>query len=785
MARPALLVDAIHPDDREWFFASVAESAATLRPWRWEGRFRMPGGEVKWVAGASQPRRLEGGDTMWDGLVTDVTPVREARAAAEAATTVAEAASRAKSEFLANMSHELRTPLNGVIGMTDLLLTTPLDARQERYARIAKGSSDTLLALINDILDISKIEAGKLELESRDLDLAATVEDTVTLLAKGAADQGTELVCRVDPRVPAVVLGDAGRLAQVLTNLASNAIKFTAGGEVVVDAELVEVGPGGAVTCRFRVTDTGTGIPADRLGGLFTSFSQGDPSTTRRYGGTGLGLAISKRLAELMGGEIGVSSEVGRGSTFWFTARFDPSPTAGAATVPVGLRGYRVLAVDDNAASVEALVAHLRAWGVRATWATSGERALELLAEAAAAGEPTDAVLVDLAMPGMSGCGLADAVRARGDVGRPRLVLMNGIDVPVDAIDLADRGFCGSLAKPVRQSLLFDALVEALAADPTGRRARRPIAPGVPAGGDAPPAADGRVLLAEDNAVNQIVATEVLAGAGYACDVVANGRDAVAAARSGRYAVVLMDCQMPEMDGLDATAAIRAEEAGAGGGRLPIVALTANAVKGDRDRCLAAGMDDYLSKPLDPGLLVATIRRLVAGRPAAVPDGLPGHAALQEDAAPQAGGGRGGRGRPWRPARALHGQPGPRAARGGDVRGRGPSGGRAGRGRRPRRGRRRPGPRGALAQGRGGEPVRRPRPRRRGRAGGGLRGRRPRRGRPRRRRPGRRLGPLPRRPSRPHGGPRSPAAEVAPPRRLTAGRGAGSDVRGKFSARAE
>ena len=631
-ARPTLLVDAIHPDDREGFSRSVAESAATLGPWRWEGRSRTPDGGFKWIAGTSQPRRLENGDTMWDGLVTDVTPLKEAKS-------VAEAASRAKSEFLANMSHELRTPLNGVIGMTDLLLGTPLDAKQERYARIAKGSSDTLLALINDILDFSKIEAGKLELESRDLDVIATVEDTVTLLAKDAAEKGIELVCRLDPTLPRVVLGDASRLAQVLTNLTHNAIKFTERGEVVVDVDLAEAASDGGVLCRFRVSDTGVGIAADRLGRLFNSFSQGDASTTRKYGGTGLGLAISKQLAEMMGGEIGVSSEVGRGTTFWFTARFAPSPTAEAAAAPLGLSGYRVLAVDDNAANAEALVAHMRAWGVRATWATSAERALELLERAAGAGEPADAVLVDLAMPGTSGCGLADAIRARRDVGRPRLILMNGIEAPIDAIDLADRGFSGSLAKPVRQSLLFDALMESsAAAAPKARRQGRPPSPAASgnAGGASPP--PPLILLAEDNEVNQMVASEVLAGAGYACDVVANGRDAVAAALGGRYGLVLMDCQMPEMDGLEATAAIRAaEQRRPGGGRLPVVALTANAVKGDRDRCIAAGMDEYLSKPLDPKRLVATIGRLLAGTPDAAPPATTAPAAPSAADAPPEG----------------------------------------------------------------------------------------------------------------------------------------------------
>ena len=536
---------------------------------------------------------------------------RRAEQEAEAARRHAERASAAKSEFLAKMSHEIRTPLNGITGMVELLGNTPLDEQQRRFLQIARSSADSLLSIINDILDFSKIEAGKMELESVVFEPRRIVEEVIDSFSSMAVKKGLELGSVVQAHVAGSVIGDPGRFRQILTNLVGNAVKFTPAGRVLVRlGRVFETDPSNGCRLRIEVDDTGIGVPADKVDRLFQSFSQADASTTRTYGGTGLGLAISKRLAQLMGGDIGVRPNPVIGSTFWFTAQFGLAPRASIAAQQSWerLRALRVLAVDDNPAALDVLGAMLSPWVGKLQFAATGTDALRLLQQAAAAREPFDVAVVDTRIADLDGWALAAAVREDPALGAMRLIAVGAIDERMNQQRVASSGFDAALTKPHKQSRLFDAIVPLISQSPDQEQ------PSLPAAGadDERGVVGARVLVAEDNEVNQFVVRKMLALRGYECDVVNNGQQAVDLSARTRYDLALMDCSMPEMDGFEATRRIRERElASPGLPRLPIVALTAEAMNGDREKCRQAGMDDYVAKPIEPRVLFATIGRLI------------------------------------------------------------------------------------------------------------------------------------------------------------------------------
>ena len=551
----------------------------------------------------------EGGVAGWVGTLADVTAEAGAEAAMADARDRATEASRLKSDFLANMSHEIRTPMNGVIGMTDLLLETELDARQRDYAQTVRNSGEALLTIINDILDFSKIEAGKLEVEDIEFTLRTIVEDVMDLLAGPAQTKGLELIAVIDSAIPPVVSGDPGRVRQILTNLIGNAIKFTQAGEVVVRVNQLDAS-GTDIVVRFEVADTGDGIAPDKLDTIFQPFVQADTSTSRKHGGTGLGLAISSQLVALMGGRCGVRSRLAEGSTFWFTVTVHADireAIHGLLPPDVGLAGVTALIVDDNATQRGVLSGYMSDWGMAVTAVDSAEAALAVLRDAVNGGEPFSVALLDRSLAGTDGVELKNAIVQVDPSLAARLVMVSDSRSEREsADDDSDSVVCASLTKPIHRGSLYACLRVVLGLQVSYVEAPEAVSPS-PSATWVPER--GRLLLAEDNLINQKVALAMLADSGYRVDTVLDGAAAVRAVASQRYDAILMDCQMPELNGYEATSAIRAMKGRAG--RIPIIAMTAGARQEDKEHCLAVGMDSYLAKPVSKDALLAMIGRWV------------------------------------------------------------------------------------------------------------------------------------------------------------------------------
>jgi two-component system, sensor histidine kinase and response regulator len=605
--------DVVHVDDGNSLRQAIDRSIREDVPVDLELRAKTRSGEWRWyrIRGALE-RNAAGQPLTVSGSQQDMTERRQYQQALIEATETAASANRAKSEFLANMSHEIRTPMNGIIGMIELMLETSLNPMQLDYAETVRDSAAALLTVINDILDFSKVEAGKLDLEYLDIDVRDTVEDVARLLAIQAHQKGLEVIALLDPGLPDLVHGDAGRLRQILLNLGGNAVKFTQKGEVAIECKVAFRDEQG-VMLRCEVRDTGIGIPTNRLGALFNAFTQVDASTTRRFGGSGLGLSIVKRLAELMGGEVGVSSEEGVGSAFWFTARLGHAhdATKSRPACPIALHGQRIIIVDDNLTNRKVLMGQLSLCGMEAVCASSADEALSLMRHAAAAGRPFEVALLDHQMPGCDGATLGKTIARESSLSGTRLILLTSSGQRGDGRKFAELGFAGYLLKPVTHRDLTDCLMMVLGSQAEDwRMATQPIVTRHALRSHRVRETQ-HILLAEDNVVNQKVACHILEKLGYRVDVAPDGQAAFTAWQSGRYQLILMDCQMPVMDGYETTRKIRSQETA--GRHTPVIALTAHAMKGADNECRAAGMDDYLAKPIDREQLQRTLSRWLDG----------------------------------------------------------------------------------------------------------------------------------------------------------------------------
>ena len=613
------LIGLVHPDDLPRFFAVIGDNSISV-----ELRMRTAQGEWLWVHLRSTANVESDGKKVgfWGSLqdiserkrnedrlahqeallLQDVTDMRNTAEALREARDAAESASRAKSEFLATMSHEIRTPLNGVIGMTGLLLETALNSEQREFAQIARSSGESLLALINDILDFSKIESGSLELESIDFDLRSVIDESVDAIALQASEKHLEVLVDVALTCPQSVRGDPTRLRQILLNLLSNAVKFTAAGDISLTVSSAAA-PAGRLALDVAVADSGIGIPQDRIGRLFTPFTQADASTTRRHGGTGLGLSICRRLITAMGGTISIDSRPGFGTTFRFQILLDPSAHAAALRQAPVPSQTRALLVEDHPVNRRILGALLQSWGVAVATANDAEAALIQWDALAAAGETPQLAILDHHLPGHDGDWLGRQIRQRDRAGVCKLVLLRSLD---SHSRNTDRGpFDRLIVKPVKPDALYSVLAELTGGQPTP----------LPAGAIESARFDGlRALLVDDNPVNQKIGHQLLMRMGFHVTPAWNGRQALELLRAERFDVVLMDCQMPEMDGYDATRALRRADSGVLDCGVPVIAMTANALAGDRERCLAAGMDDYLTKPIHRTSLAAALGNVIEQR---------------------------------------------------------------------------------------------------------------------------------------------------------------------------